>query len=629
MAISIFRFSLDVHKTQSQITISASKYSTDRRLMIRLMERGIPYVIEDGSYAVFSAVKPDGKKIYNDCSIRNNTIIYDFTKQTTAAVGILPCQIHLYGANGRTLVSSKFKLIVHEAVYVEEDIESSDEYLAFSGFINRFFNSYDWRGEKVFIRYSANSDGTDFTETWTEGQNYIGIATGLEDPEVAGAYQWSLLSVGGGGSISDEQIAEAVSKYLTEHPIESPEAAESAEQAGKSAEDALTAAAEAAESARNAEQKSTTAEGARDAAAQKAAEASSAAQTATTAASDAERAKTEATTSAQTASTAATNATEAKEAAETAKGQAEQSATNATAAKTAAETAQTAAEGASNTATQKATEATNAAQTAASKATAATEANASAQSAKSGAEAAKAAAQTAAENAEALKNEVERKLANGDYTPIKGVDFFTPSDKAELVAEILVEMGAKIIGTIDDEGNIVVRGTLADGTYTVKYEMEGGSTVKIGDLVLGEDEPDEPISPSYKNLLPTAQTSATDTTVYDDDGWKADSRLSGSSHNVSGNTGTCVIGLFKCTGGDTVYIKGFTFPSSGYGRSFYGINSSNAYVSQSAVTLSTLTPDANGVVSFKVPSKDGIEWGRFECATVAADAIITVNEPIV
>ena len=199
MGASILRFSLDVHKTQSQVTVSASQYSTDKRLMIRLMERGIPYEIEDGCFAVFSAIKPDGKPLYNDCMIRNNSIIYDFTKQTTPVVGILPCQIHLYGADGRLLMAPRFQIIVHEAVYDGEAVESSAEYLAMSEYINHIFESYEWRGEKVFIRYSANANGADFTEFWTYGQNFIGFATGLEAPESPLAYKWVLFT-GGGGS---------------------------------------------------------------------------------------------------------------------------------------------------------------------------------------------------------------------------------------------------------------------------------------------------------------------------------------------------------------------------------------------------------------------------------------------
>lgn len=41
-----------------------------------------------------------------------------------------------------------------------------------------------------------------------------------------------------------------------------------------------------------------------------------------------------------------------------------------------------------------------------------------------------------------------------------------------------------VVGYVDSENNIVVKGDLAEGTYSVKYEMEDGSTVDIGELVL-------------------------------------------------------------------------------------------------------------------------------------------------
>ena len=203
MGASIFRFTLDVHKTQSQVSISASQYSTDRRLHIRLMERGIPYELEEGCFAVFSAIKPDGKPLYNDCAIRNNTIIYDFTKQTTAVVGIVRCQIHLYGADGRVLFAPRFQIVVHKSIYDGEAVESSAEYLAMAEYIDHIFESYEWKGEKVFIRYSERENGENFTESWTDGQCYIGFATGLEAPESPLAYKWSLFTgevTGSGGS---------------------------------------------------------------------------------------------------------------------------------------------------------------------------------------------------------------------------------------------------------------------------------------------------------------------------------------------------------------------------------------------------------------------------------------------
>ena len=47
------------------------------------------------------------------------------------------------------------------------------------------------RGDSAFIRYSAHADGMNFTETWSEGQNYIGFATGQKAPTTPEGYVWS------------------------------------------------------------------------------------------------------------------------------------------------------------------------------------------------------------------------------------------------------------------------------------------------------------------------------------------------------------------------------------------------------------------------------------------------------
>ena len=51
------------------------------------------------------------------------------------------------------------------------------------------------KGDNAFIRYSANADGTDFTENLSDGQIYIGIATGQEAPKDKSEYKWCLLGV--------------------------------------------------------------------------------------------------------------------------------------------------------------------------------------------------------------------------------------------------------------------------------------------------------------------------------------------------------------------------------------------------------------------------------------------------
>ena len=61
----------------------------------------------------------------------------------------------------------------------------------------------------------------------------------------------------------------------------------------------------------------------------------------------------------------------------------------------------------------------------------------------------------------------------------------TEDDKAEIVAAVIEAFGGHpVFGYVDSDNNIVVSGDLADGAYSVKYEMEGGSKVDIGTLVL-------------------------------------------------------------------------------------------------------------------------------------------------
>jgi hypothetical protein len=96
-------------------------------------------------------------------------------------------------------------------------------------------------------------------------------------------------------------------------------------------------------------------------------------------------------------------------------------------------------------------------------------------------------------------------------TPVKGTDYFTSADKTELINAIkgsltlgiasdgliyLFVDGAPVgtgipqgqsgdvFGYVDENNTVVLNGNLADGTYTLKYEMDNGKVVNIGDMVL-------------------------------------------------------------------------------------------------------------------------------------------------
>lgn len=122
------KLTLDVHKTVSNASVALKKGDTAHRLLITLSEGGYPYHIGEDCTVAFSALKPDGTAIFNDCRIEGDTVIYDMTEQTTAEEGMVSCEIKIYGANGDLLTSASFLLFVEEGVNNSGAVVSSGEF---------------------------------------------------------------------------------------------------------------------------------------------------------------------------------------------------------------------------------------------------------------------------------------------------------------------------------------------------------------------------------------------------------------------------------------------------------------------------------------------------------------------
>ena len=69
MIFTDYRFLLDVHDLNSQISLSFKQGDTGRVLYITLTENGDIFNIPQNCVAVFTALKPDGTIIFNDCEI--------------------------------------------------------------------------------------------------------------------------------------------------------------------------------------------------------------------------------------------------------------------------------------------------------------------------------------------------------------------------------------------------------------------------------------------------------------------------------------------------------------------------------------------------------------------------------
>lgn len=244
MNSSIYRFTLDMHKVQSQISIPVLLGDTSRSLFISLTDGVVPYVIADGCLAMLTIKRPTGTFLQEFCAIVNNEYIrYDFSQNenTAAEAGFHECEVTLYGVDGLQVSSPRFSMIVSSRVINSDDINISDEdKTAVDNMLateaareaaetarvaaeSERVTAEEARNtaetarvlaetarvaaeaarvaaEKlredsfkiVFIRYSASADGTDFTETWSSGQRYIGVATAKEAPQDKSGYEWSL-----------------------------------------------------------------------------------------------------------------------------------------------------------------------------------------------------------------------------------------------------------------------------------------------------------------------------------------------------------------------------------------------------------------------------------------------------
>ena len=135
MKQTVFRASLDIHEIHSQFTLAIKKGDTSGRLVITLMENGHPYPISDECYAVFAGTKESGATLHHECIIQNNTIIYDFREDTTSSAGKIQADVILYGEYDTVVVSPSFTIAVHDSVYSEEEVESSQEFTSLTGLI--------------------------------------------------------------------------------------------------------------------------------------------------------------------------------------------------------------------------------------------------------------------------------------------------------------------------------------------------------------------------------------------------------------------------------------------------------------------------------------------------------------
>ena len=138
MQYSNYRLSLDVQTGSSGAVLTAKRGDTGRKIYVNLTDGGRPYFPEADCMAVFTARKPDGHVIFQECAWDGAVICYVLSEQLLAVPGEVKCELRLYGKDAMLLTSGDFDLLVEDTVFHEGDeVESSDDISVLTALIGK------------------------------------------------------------------------------------------------------------------------------------------------------------------------------------------------------------------------------------------------------------------------------------------------------------------------------------------------------------------------------------------------------------------------------------------------------------------------------------------------------------
>lgn len=163
------RIKLNLMKAGLQGQVIVKKADSDsRKINIYLSSAAGPFDMSDIASAILRAEKPDGKVMFNSCTVCEDRLEYIITTQTIAATGTVTCEITLTSKSGQVLVTPRFEIIVADIIYSDSEIESTNEYTAL---------------EEAIKKAAALKDGTTFTPSVSdEGVLSWSNSDGKENP---------------------------------------------------------------------------------------------------------------------------------------------------------------------------------------------------------------------------------------------------------------------------------------------------------------------------------------------------------------------------------------------------------------------------------------------------------------
>ena len=235
------------------------------------------------------------------------------------------------------------------------------------------------------------------------------------------------------------------------------------------------------------------------------------------------------------------------------------------------------------------------------------------------------------------------------YTPVKGVDYWTPADQESIVQQVIAALGTPVFGTVDENKHITLSGHLADGTYTLRFEDTDGFTSDVCTI-------NKSSGSDYTNQIPISTD--TDGSIFNGTGYMEARRIGssgavGTLSDANASKAAFVTGFIPIKNGDVFRFKNcFICTQSVSDTSVYGIATWNLRIgyygsSKEFKNVDTWTDIATGTYASGVVDSGGLcreltfnekidssgyKYVRFSLApddvANVADAVITINELI-
>ena len=199
MNTSDFRFTLDLTREISQVSLPVRLHDTHRRLCISLRDGGSPFLIPDGYLAMLEIKRPTGTVLQAFCKIeRNSVIVYDFAENEGTAIvpGVHNVDLVIYSEEGTCVGSPKFTMVVSERVVDRDDVDLTDEdYTAIDAMVKAEASRQASEAERIEAekaraeaearRELSSEEAVKATEEATERANYAADALGGVIPFVS------------------------------------------------------------------------------------------------------------------------------------------------------------------------------------------------------------------------------------------------------------------------------------------------------------------------------------------------------------------------------------------------------------------------------------------------------------